>query len=336
MASIQCSDLPCRRAPWNRSWYRKFRRKLPARGADQAALHQRRGGNGPVLVALHARFEPRILLLAGGRDGVERVVGALQGEAEQETQLDSFVFGAESGWLPAGDAAQQGRGFGHFLVHHGRCRFVHHGVQLAGADAFHFGQVVSVLHQHHPGFRAFQAGAGKAVQQRGIRRLVLETLRFAQAALALHEDGNGEGVDFHLGAVALAQQDGAGVFFDGFLQGAVGVGILAARQFEGAVQDGVLALAQVAPHGVAQLVFLCQREAEQLMAQGFIFVGGGIIGLAWCWALVLCLLHAAQCSMWKVSCSSSSRSAVSSSFMPRWRQAASPPLSHSSDSPLPW
>jgi hypothetical protein len=177
-----------------------------------------------------------------------------------------------------------------------------HGVQLAVADAVDLVQVVGVLHQHHLGLGAFQAVPGEALQQRVERGVVLEFLRLHQAARAVHEHRDGEGVDLDVGLAFAADQHGAGGVLDRFTQQAVGVHVLEAGQLDGAVQQLVLLLLHVFAHLARELggflaqlcaqlfaVFLFgqfQRGGAQRLGQEFFFFFGWGAVLAGSGALI--------------------------------------------------
>ncbi len=249
--------------------------QLQGPGAAQAALHQRRVLFRPALVVCHAAGEIGVGRRLAGRHLVERVVGPLEGEADQEAQFDGRVVRAEAGRAPAGQAALDG-GRGHqLLVRHRGGRLAHHLVQFAVGDAVHLAQVVGVADQHHLGLGAFQLALHEAGQQGVVGVRVLEVVGRVQPARAVHEQGDGEGVDFQLGRVVAPQQHGAGRFLDGRAQVLIGAHILVFGQLDGAVQYLVLVLVEQLAH---QLVEGALALAQQL-AHGFgVFLLGQLEG----------------------------------------------------------
>ena len=160
-----------------------------------------------------------------------------------------------------------------------------------------------MAHQHDLGLGAFQLRFLEAFHQRLERILVLEAVRFLQAARALHQQRHHEGVDFHCRRVLAADHHHRRGFFDLAAQVLVGADVFVFRPLDGVVQHFVFLLVQALADHAAELdglfgqyralrvaVFLfrqVQRHRAQHARDGFILVFGRVGRFAGGRALVL-------------------------------------------------
>ncbi|MNM15277.1 hypothetical protein D3C81_255020 [compost metagenome] len=151
-----------------------------------------------------------------------------------------------------------------------------------------------MAHQDNLGLGAFQLRLLETFHQRLERLLVLEAVRFLQAARALHQQGHDEGIDFHGGRIVAADHgDGCGLL-DMAAQVLVGAHVFVFRPLDGVVQHFIFLLIQgladqaakfhglFGQHRALRIAVFLLRQVQGHGAQhardGFILVFGRVGG----------------------------------------------------------